>query len=215
MDSRPKPRTHHSHADRFKNLLRAGRRSPGCRGHTSWPRRHISSRGWNRTRSEIPIRWKGARLNPLQCVFVDEERGLDGAVVSPEPHGMPRLVIRAAMIWKVDHGTGRSSCRCRAPAFRRLSRSSPGGRRSTRVRQEHGRSVDEDAPVAPLSNEDLATGQQSDSMPIATNSFLISLAIRRKDHYIQLSPRAPRLSSVTESIALPPEPTGGQYVGFP
>jgi hypothetical protein len=46
----------------------------------------------------------GAWLKPLQCVFVDEERGLDGAVVSPEPHGMPRPVIRAAVIWKVDHG---------------------------------------------------------------------------------------------------------------
>ena len=35
----------------------------------------------------------GARLNLLQRAFIDEERGLDGAVVSPEPHGMPRPVV--------------------------------------------------------------------------------------------------------------------------
>jgi hypothetical protein len=128
----------------------------------------------------------GARLNPLQCVFVDEERGLDGAVVSPEPHGMPRPIIRAAVIWKVDHGSGRSGCRCRAPAFSPFE-SELAGWPTLDPRTSGTRTFrpDEDAPVAPLSNEDLATGQQSDSMPIATNSFLISLAIRRRDHYIQ------------------------------
>ena len=128
----------------------------------------------------------GTRLNPLQCVFVDEERGLDGAVVSPEPHGMPRPVIRAAVIWKVDHAQADQVAGAARQPFRRLSRGLAGwptlGPRTSGTRTFR---PDEDAPVAPLSNEDLATGQQSDSMPIATNSFLICLAIRRRDHYIQ------------------------------
>jgi len=128
----------------------------------------------------------GARLNLLQRAFIDEERGLDGAVVSPEPHGMPRPVIRAAVIWKVDHGQADQVAGAARQPFRRLSRGLAGwptlGPRTSGTRTFR---PDEDAPVAPLSNEDLATGQQSDSMPIATNSFLISLAIRRRDHYIQ------------------------------
>ena len=44
---------------------------------------------------------------------------------------------------------------------------------------------DEDQPVAPLSNDDLATSLQSGSMLVATNSFLVSLAIPRRDHQME------------------------------
>src|SRR5258707_1255859 len=43
------------------------------------------------------------RLHPCQRRLVDEERRLDRAVISPEPHGVPGDVVRAAMVWKIDH----------------------------------------------------------------------------------------------------------------
>jgi hypothetical protein len=107
--------------------------------------------------------------------------------VSPKSHGMSCPIVGAAVIWKVDHGSGRSGCRCRAPAFFAvLSRGTSGGRRPARIRQKHGRSVETKTRRLRLSrNDDLATGLQSGSMPIATNSFLVSLAIPRRDHQIK------------------------------
>ena len=128
----------------------------------------------------------GVRLNPLQCAFVYEERGLDGAVVSPKSHGMSCPIVRAAVIWKVDHGSGRSGCSAARRPFRCLSRRTSGGRRSARIRQKHGRSVETKNRRLRLSRkDDPATGLQSGSMPIATNSFLVSLAIPRRDHQME------------------------------
>src|SRR5277367_4467632 len=45
----------------------------------------------------------GIRLNSPQRISVDEERRLYSAVVSPKSHGMPRVVVRTAMVWKVNH----------------------------------------------------------------------------------------------------------------
>jgi Protein of unknown function (DUF1194) len=42
-------------------------------------------------------------LNAPQCVFVYKKRRLYRAIVSPKPHGMPRSVVRTAMIWKLNH----------------------------------------------------------------------------------------------------------------
>jgi hypothetical protein len=44
-----------------------------------------------------------ARLDSCQRILVDEERRLDRAVMSPEPHGVPGGVIGATMVRKVDH----------------------------------------------------------------------------------------------------------------
>ena len=48
----------------------------------------------------------GIRLNSPQCALVYEECRFQRAVVPPEPHGSPGLVIRTAMIWKLNHGFG-------------------------------------------------------------------------------------------------------------
>jgi hypothetical protein len=45
----------------------------------------------------------GIRLNSPQSALVYEERGFQRAVVPPEPHGSPGLVIWTAVIWKLDH----------------------------------------------------------------------------------------------------------------
>jgi hypothetical protein len=62
--------------------------------------------------------------------------------VSPKSHGMSCPIVRAAVIWKVDHGSGRSGCSAARRPFRCLSRRTSGGRRSARIRQKHGRSVE-------------------------------------------------------------------------
>ena len=45
----------------------------------------------------------GIGLDSGQRVFFDEKRCFDGAVVSPKSHGTPRLVVGAAMVWKINH----------------------------------------------------------------------------------------------------------------
>ncbi len=47
----------------------------------------------------------GIWFNSLQRGFVNVERGLDGAVMPPKSYGTPRLVIRTAVIWKINHVT--------------------------------------------------------------------------------------------------------------
>ena len=46
----------------------------------------------------------GIWLNSPQCALFYEECRFQRAIVPPEPHGSPCLVIRAAMIWKLNHG---------------------------------------------------------------------------------------------------------------
>jgi hypothetical protein len=46
----------------------------------------------------------GIWLDSPQCALFYEECRFQRAVVPPEPHGSPGLVIRAAMIWKLNHG---------------------------------------------------------------------------------------------------------------
>ncbi|OIQ74564.1 hypothetical protein GALL_437830 [mine drainage metagenome] len=45
----------------------------------------------------------GIRLDSSQCLFVNEKRCFDGAIVSPKTHGAPGLVIRTTVIWKINH----------------------------------------------------------------------------------------------------------------
>lgn len=45
----------------------------------------------------------GVRLNSSQGVFAYEECRFHGAVVSPKSHGAPGLVIRPAVIRKINH----------------------------------------------------------------------------------------------------------------
>jgi hypothetical protein len=66
----------------------------------------------------------GIWLNSPQCALFYKECRFQRAVVPPEPHGSPGLVIRAAMIWKLNHGLppiGLSGVKPRvSPAFTRV-----------------------------------------------------------------------------------------------
>src|ERR1700734_81703 len=48
-------------------------------------------------------------LNSLQRIGIDEKRCLHCAIVSPKPHGAPRRIVKAALVWKIKrHGSGRA-----------------------------------------------------------------------------------------------------------
>jgi hypothetical protein len=45
----------------------------------------------------------GIWLKPLQRAFFYKKRRLNSAVVSPKSHSAPRAIIRATVIWKLNH----------------------------------------------------------------------------------------------------------------
>src|ERR1700728_3441587 len=48
-------------------------------------------------------------FDPLQRIGVDEKRCLHRAIVSPKPHGAPRRIVKAALVWKTKrHGSSRA-----------------------------------------------------------------------------------------------------------
>jgi hypothetical protein len=60
-------------------------------------------------------------LNSPQCALFYKECRFQRAVVPPEPHGSPGLVIRAAMIWKLNHGLPPIGLSADEPRASRLS----------------------------------------------------------------------------------------------
>jgi len=48
------------------------------------------------------------RFNSLQRIGIDEKRCLHCVIVPPKPHGLPRCIVKAALIWKTKrHGLNR------------------------------------------------------------------------------------------------------------
>ena len=91
------------------------------------------------------------------------------------------------MIWKINHGSGRSICRCRAPALTPSEPGHVGSRNSACAGQEHGHFAETPTKsgvgkrfgegrdggtkrLALTLHDDLATGLQPGSMLIVTNN---------------------------------------------